>query len=317
MTTAYASAADLTGKLAESLVSDVLADAAEIPGTPFCDPSVLAGFVRSMGEPDRLAFAAALCNARFRRKWADLAAPHPKFLRVPLLAAMAAGEAAMDQAALLADYEAAKAAAESGRPDKAWRIPDAAGRFPERRAAKWVRKFSRCGDERGEFGTGEFRGMVELATLVLRDRKVEAESLKRAMADRCWPFGGAERAELAKAAADVPAKALLAAWFREAGCGSPDALASHAAAKLEPLYGPWVGQAAHWVERTAQGAAWADVASGRIDGSLKFEASELAVPKVKALLRKLVAADAENRAAMAEFYDDAGADRSALMRSGT
>jgi hypothetical protein len=42
----------------------------------------------------------------------------------------------------------------------------------------------------------------------------------------------------------------------------------------------------------------------------------MSVPKVKALMRKLVSIDTENRAAMAEFYDDAGAERSALMRSG-
>lgn len=311
----YAEVADLSGKFADRIAADVLVDAAEIPGTAFCDPAVLADFLRSMSEPNPRAFAAALCNARFRRRWGDCAAAHPKFLRVPLLAAMAAAEAEKNGAELLADYAAAKAAAESGRPDPSWRIPASDGSFPAERPARWVRKFSRRGNEIAGLVAGEFAGTVEIAMDVLSDRRTEAESLRRAMADRCWPFGGAERAELEKAAADVPAKDLLAAWFREAGCGSPDALASHAAAKLEPLYGPWVGQAAHWVERTPQGGAWADAASRRLDGSLKFETSELAVPKVKALLRKLVRLDADNRAAMAEYYDDAGAERSALLRA--
>lgn len=316
MITAYAPAADLAGKFAESLASDVLADAAEIPGTPFCNSAVLADFIRSLGEPDPRAFAAALCKAKFRRKWADRAAPLPKFLRIPLLAAMAADEAATGQASLLADYDAAKSAAESGRPDPDWRIPDAAGRLPAQRAARWVRKFSLRGAERGEFLPAEFLGLVESAMELLRNPMAEAEMLRRSMADRCSPFGGAERAELEKAAAGTPAKALLSAWFLEAGCGSPEALSARALAKLEPLYGPWVASAAHWVERTPQGAAWTQEASRRIDGSIRFETSEMAVPKVKALMRKLVSIDTENRAAMAEFYDDAGAERSALMRSG-
>jgi hypothetical protein len=51
--------------------------------------------------------------------------------------------------------------------------------------------------------------------------------------------------------------------------------------------------------------------------SAAFGSSAMEIPNVKALLARLAKLDAENRAAIAEFYDDAGAERSAPMRAGT
>lgn len=322
--------------LADAL-RDFLAPAELAPGTPSAhkDWRHLAAYLREAGfggHPER--WVALLCSRAFREAWFREAAPHLPAMRVPVFFR------ALSRAVDAGEGEKALAELVDGKRDPgAWKTPVAGGSWdPDGEGSPsfdpcWYRPTPAPDPARSyEDWFHEFGLAMWYAMDGLRNPDAEALLLARSMTERTTGFDPYEMEEIGSVEGIAGyLRRSVARWLREAGVPADRASATaQRAMDAFPGIQAAADMAAAWLERTASGREYVEkFAAGSFEtaagfanaGDIKLsvtmatvDASEIGVPKLKALVATLAYRQARSHAWLERFVWEAGIERMNLIK---